>query len=75
MKLDMQNQWIARIDVTAQWKDGRTYTKHMNVVVFAPTLERAAAVIRADFPDAPIWAINHGHRDAVILAETLPVSV
>lgn len=76
MKLDLKEAWSVRIDVEVQYQgSGRPYRKHINVIVYAPTIERALAVVRSDYPDSTVWAANHAHKDAVILVEHMPLAL
>jgi hypothetical protein len=76
MKLDLKHSWSVRVDIpkntTTLGEPCQTYRKHLNLIVYAPTLERALAVVRADAPEATVWAINHANADAIILSETAP---
>lgn len=66
MKLDLKDSWSVRIDVEERYQGtGRPYRRHINIIVYAPTIERALAIVRADYPDSTIWAINHANKDAV----------
>lgn len=76
MKLDLNHSWSVRVDipknVTTLGEPCRPYRHHMNLIVYAPTLERALAVVRADCPEATVWAINHANANAIILSEATP---
>ncbi len=78
MRLDLEGAWSVRIDVsvtkTTLGEPCRPYRKHINILVFAPTVERASAVVREDYPDSVIWAVNHAHKEAVILTERMPAA-
>lgn len=73
-KLDMLDSWSVRIDVDALTPNGgRTYRKHVNLLVLAPTAERALAIAKEHYPDSSVWAINHANKDAVVLYDAPPI--
>jgi hypothetical protein len=74
MKLDMIDTWTVRIDVDAQWQGGRTYKKHVNLLVMAPTAERAIELARVHYPESSVWAVNHAHKDAIVILDPERVS-
>lgn len=71
-KLDMSDSWTVRLDVDAPYPNtpGRTYKKHVTLLVLAPTLERAIVVAREQYPDSAIWAVNHSQKSAVVLVDS-----
>lgn len=79
MKLDLQESWSVRLDVTVNETTlgvpCRAWSRHANIIVYAPTVERALAVVREDFPGSRIWAINHAHKDAIVCVESMPATL
>ncbi len=69
MKLDLIDTWTVRIDVVAPYPGGtgRTYKKHVNLLVLAKTAERAIELARRHYPESSVWAVNHAHKDAIII--------
>lgn len=69
MKLEIAHTWSIRIDVAASTEGGRPYRKHVNVLVMAATAERAIELVRGHFPESSVWAVNHVHKDAIVLVD------
>lgn len=69
MKLDMTDTWTVRIDVKAKWQGTREYTKHVNLLVMAASAERAIELARLHYPESSVWAVNHAHKDAIVIID------
>ena len=66
--IEKARHWTVRYDLPADPAAGRRFVSTRELSVLAPSLERALELVKAQFPNATVWGIQHIHERAFIVA-------